>query len=342
MDFTVNGRFLNRPTTGVERYGGEVLRRLDNRARVVRPGRVWTSALGHVWEQAVLPARLRGDGILWSPANTGPLLVRRQVLTLHDIAPLDHPEWFRPGFARWYGWLLPRLVHRVRRVLTDSEFSRGRITDRIAVAADKIDLAPPGVGPPFGSVEPGRIEEVRERYELPPDYILTVGTQEPRKNLARLVRAWHSAASELPGVALAVVGGTGRAFANAEVGDSSRICSVGRLPDVDLAALYAGARMLAYVPLYEGFGLPPLEAMACGCPVLASAAGGVREAVGDCALMVDPSDEDEIADGILRLAGDEELRAALVARGARRAREHAWERTAQQVRQTLEMASEPP
>lgn len=339
MDLYINGRFLERPVTGVERYGREVLRRLGVEFTVLRPGRGRRGLVGHLWEQVVLPARVPAGGLLWSPANTGPLRAPRQVLTLHDLAALDHPEWFQPRFALWYAWLLPRLARRATRLLTVSRFSRDRIVARLGVPESRVDVVPPGVGPPFGAVPTGAASAAPARHGLEGPFLLTVGTLEPRKNLATVLAAWRRAAPRLPGVSLVVVGEKGPAFRRVrpEV-PVERVRWLGRVPDADLAALYAAALGLVYVPLYEGFGLPPLEAMACGCPVLASPAGGLPEAVGEAALLASPERSEEVAEGMLRLAGDEDLRRRLREAGRERARKFTWEATAAAVRRSLEVA----
>ncbi len=338
MDLFVNGRFLTRPVTGVERYGREVLQRLGGDAKLILPRSARRGVLGHLWEQGVLPSRLPKQALLWSPANTGPLRSRRQVVTLHDLAPIHHPEWFRPWFAAWYRWLLPRLARRARRVLTVSFFSRDCIIGDLAVPEENVDVAPPGVGPPFRPVSETAAKVLAARHGLDGPYLLWVGTLEPRKNLRRLLRAWAAVAPDLPDVSLALVGSPGRAFPTAKAEGAVRVRRLGRVSDDDLAALYSGALALVYIPLYEGFGLPPLEAMACGCPVLASRAGGLPEAVGEAALFVEPQDEAAIAGRLGQLVVEVALRRRLGASGLEHARAFSWERTAQAVRQSLEAA----
>ncbi len=339
MDLYINGRFLGRPVTGVERYGREVLRRLGTPSKVVRPRKAARGLLGHLWEQVVLPSRLPADGLLWSPANTGPLRARRHVVTLHDLAALEHPEWYQPRFALWYAWLLPRLARRATRLITVSRFSRERIVVRLGVSESRVDVAPPGVGPPFGAVPTGAAGAAPARHGLEGPFLLAVGTLEPRKNLGTVLAAWRRAAPRLPGVSLVVVGGKGPLFRRVrpEVA-AERVRWLGRVPEEDLAALYAAARGLVYVPLYEGFGLPPLEAMACGCPVLASPAGGLVEAVGEAALLVAPERVEAVAEGMERLVADEALRKRLREAGLERARRFTWEATAQAVHRSLEVA----
>src|SRR5512140_218471 len=144
-DITVNGRFLTRRITGVERYGREILSVLPGPCRVELPGRSPHGWMGHVWEQLVLPRRLAPNSVLWSPANTGPLLVREQVLTLHDLSVLEHPEWFRDSFAAWYRLFLPILARRVRRIIVPSEFVKRKVTERFLLSPDQVVTIPAGV-----------------------------------------------------------------------------------------------------------------------------------------------------------------------------------------------------
>ena len=145
MNVVVNGRFLKRQITGVERYSTEILRCLQDNVRVVLPRR-WPHGLnGHLWEQLVLPRHLQHSDLLWSPANSGPLFVRRQVLTLHDISPLEHPQWFTPTFAGWYGLFLPVLLRMVQRIVVSSNYMREKLLSRFGMSGDRIAVAPGGV-----------------------------------------------------------------------------------------------------------------------------------------------------------------------------------------------------
>jgi glycosyltransferase involved in cell wall biosynthesis len=267
--------------------------------------------------------------LLWSPANTGPLIVEQQVLTVHDLAPLEHPEWFRRPFAAWYGWLIPRLVRRVREVVAVSDFTRQRLIAS-GVPEERVTVVLPGVSSRFSVVpEEGR-DEIRARLGLPDRYVLSVGTIEPRKNLPRLWRAWRRLSPSFPGIGMVCVGGGGPAFvppARAAVPEG--VIRLGAVSDDDLIQIYGAADIFALVSLYEGFGLTALEAMACGVPCLASRAGGIPEAVGEAALQVDPTDEAAIEAGLVRLLSDEALRATLRKKGLRRAGEFPWEKTAE-------------
>lgn len=338
-DVVVNGRFLSRPITGVERYAGEITRRLEGRIRVCRPPDSAIGARGHLWEQMRLP-RLVNGALLWSPANTGPVVVSRQVVTVHDVAPLDHPEWFEPRVGAWYRWLLPQLVKRVARVITVSQFSKTRLMERLGVPADRVVAIPNGVSGRFHPRPSAEVTRVIARYRLRAPYLLMVGSLEPRKNFDVVARAWAEAGPALDGLTLAVVGDTRQTLQPAV--PDPRLGWVRRLDDVhdtDLPALYAGAIGLVIPSLDEGFGLPLLEAMACGTPVVAARAGALPEVAGDAAIFVDPHDPASVAGGILRLVGDETVRQTCRARGLERAAAFDWDRSASMTWQVLSDAA---
>ena len=333
----INTRVLLNPLTGVQRYTTEHFSRMGDLVHPVQPPLRMTSVLNQGWEQFVLPLHARGR-ILWSPANTGPLAVENQVLTLHDLAPLDHPEWYHGPFARYLGWLLPRLARRVRHIITVSAFSRDRIVALTGVSSEKISVIHSAAAAGFTPRPEQEIHEACAEQGLAPGgYFLYVGSIEPRKNLARLLRAWASCRPRLPGdLVLAVVGerANPRAFKSVALpGEAEGVRWLGRVPDPQLPALMSGAMAFVYVSLYEGFGAPPVEAMAAGTPVLTSAAASLPEVVGEAALTVDPTDDDAIAEGLVRLAGDAELRARLREMGLARAAEFSWDRAVVETRE---------
>lgn len=339
----INTRVLSSRLTGVQRYTLELLVRLPDKLQPVAPKTSLHGVLGHAWEQFVLPARLKG-GLLFSPSNTGPLLVEKQVVTIHDITPLDHPEWLNPKFAKWYQFLTPRLARRVRRVIVDSEFTKDRICEATSVESDKVIVIPLGIDLRFSPKLEEDVNRAKETLGIPNmEYVLTVATIEPRKNLQRLLEAWHNACQKLPkNVWLVVAGakGQGSIFRDASFnGLPPNVYMAGHVPDEHLPALYSGALFFVYVSLYEGFGLPPLEAMACGTPVLTSNVTSIPEVVGDAALTVDPYDVEAIAHGIKRLTEDGELRAELSRRGIARAKMFTWDKTVGITWKVLEEAA---
>lgn len=337
----VNARILQAPLTGVNRYLGEVLSAWPGPAptRIDPPSWAAAGARGHLWEQTVLPLRSRGQ-LLWSPVHSGPMMLESQVVTVHDLVPLDHPEWVSARFARWYRFMLPRLVHRARHLIAISEFTRSRLVEATGVDEQRISVIPNGVSERFrpASEEDGRA--MRQALGLGDDpYLLSLGSLEPRKNLPRLLDAWSRALPQLPNdLRLVVAGAAGRAsvFGRAEsMTLPERVIALGRVDDRWLPALYTQADWFVYLSLYEGFGLPPLEALACGTPVLVSAIDVFREVVGDAGVTVEPDDMDAIASMLGDVARDSGLRATLAARAEGQAAGMSWERTAERTRQVL-------
>jgi glycosyltransferase involved in cell wall biosynthesis len=346
----VNARFLTHRITGVQRYAYEISSRLAG-SRWISPAsphdsypsgargraRIEGSRLfgGHLWEQAVLPRHVPRDGLLFSPANSGPLAVCNQVLTVHDVSPLDHPEWFSRAYRLWYGQVLPVLARRVRHILTVSEFSRGRILDLFGLPEERVTAIPNGVCSRFRPATEPELEELRGRTGLAGPYVAVVGSLDPRKNLATLFRAWRQVRDRRPDLTLAVAGATARCFPALGIEEPAGVRMLGYVPDADLPLLYAGAEAFVFPSLYEGFGLPPLEAMRCGTPVVVSGATSLPEAVGDAGIHVDPHSQDEIASGILRLVGDPALRRELARRGEAHARRFTWDAAARRTLDAL-------
>ena len=317
---------------GVQRYTAEVKRRLPDRIISVAPGKPMQGLRGHLWEQSVLPG-IVGKGLLWSPANTGPLTVAKQVLTVHDIASIEHPEWFNSLFATWYRWLTPELIRRVRRVITVSRFSRERLLGLVKIDEWKVVVIPEGVDERFCPRSAGEIERVRRELGIPsPHYVLSLGALEPRKNLHRLLAAWSSCVTRLPEELWLVIAGSSaptNVFGPLEMkGMPPRVLFTGFVADDSLPILYSGALALVYVSIYEGFGLPALEAMASGTVPIVADNTSLPEVVGDAGLRVNPYDTDDIAAAIERVVDDSTLRESLEARVVRQSRQFSWDWTA--------------
>ena len=338
----VGTRILAMRTTGVQRYLRELLARLPEVARVA-PSESLSGLHGHAWEQFCLPTQLRGR-LLWSPSNTGPLAVRNQVVTIHDVVPLDHPEWLNGRFAMWYRFLVPRLARRVRHVIVVSEFTRQRLVACTGVDERKISVVYNGVDARFVPQAAEAVAATRRKLQLPGGrYVLSVSSLEPRKNLGRLLLAWERLAPELPNdVSLVIAGAKGKRLVFADVPElkhlPERVFLPGYVRDEDLAQLYAGASAFVYPSVYEGFGLPPLEAMACGTPVVVGNRTSLPEVVGDAALTVDPYDVDALAQELLNVITQPELAARLRAAGPLRARQFTWDKAAEETRRVLREA----
>lgn len=259
------------------------------------------------------------------------------VVTVHDLAFVTRPEDAHPAQRRFLESAVPSSIDRARLVVAVSETTRRDLMTRYGVRPHRIRVVPNAVSAEFherdGDVQ---LAEVRRRLRLPEDYLLSVGTIHPRKNLGGLARATALSAQQL-GRTLPVVhvGREGwlceRVFADVEMAGSPGIRFVGQVSDATLRALYRQAAALVYPSFAEGFGLPILEAFACGTPVVTSNGSGMLEAAGDAAELVDPHDPDSIAAGIVHVVRDAEWRAGLVERGRRRLEDFSWSRSARQM-----------
>jgi glycosyltransferase involved in cell wall biosynthesis len=265
-----------------------------------------TLARDAFWYPLALPreARKRSLDVLHCPTFRAPFSTTMPlVVTVLDLAVLRHPGMFNQWSRRYSRFAVPRVAQAAAAVITISEFTKSEVVEVLGADPEKVHAIPIAVEAPFTPDGP-RAEG---------DYVLSVGTLEPRKNLARVVEA-----AERLGVELRVVGAEG--WGGVKVDGW-----VGRVSDEELAALYRGARCLVYPSLYEGFGLPVLEAMACGTPVVTSRGGATEEVGGGATVLVDPLDADSIAAGIEdALARPDELRA----RGLERAQAFSWDRVA--------------
>jgi glycosyltransferase involved in cell wall biosynthesis len=336
-EIVVNIRTLTANPTGVQRYAFALLELLRDRVAVVQPGsRACSGVRGHLWEQFSLPLQTKGR-LLWSPGNTGPLSVEKQVVSIMDASALDHPEWFSPSFAAWYRFVLPRIAKRARRVITISEFSRERLVKACGIDRSKVAVTALGYSDAFRPCTTEAVADVKARYKLPARYAVYVGSIEPRKNLPRLVEAWTQVAHH--GCLLAIVGVRGRIFGRLNMPALPKtILQLGWVPDQDLPALYSGAFFFVYPSLYEGFGLPALEALACGCPVVVSRASALPEVCGDAALYFNPESAKDIAEKIALALGDDSLREELRKKALQQAHQFSWNRCADETLRVLSEA----
>jgi glycosyltransferase involved in cell wall biosynthesis len=327
MSIAVNTRVVAFQMGGQQRVAAEVTRRLED-VKEIRPGRPLGGVKGHLWEQLALPLRT-GGRLLWSPSATGPIAYARQVVTVHDVAFLDAPDCFAPAFQRLYAALVPALIRRVAKVVTVSEFSRRRILEHVAVDPEKIAVIGNGVCGRFRPQSPDAIAAARAALRLPARYFLMQATADRRKNLARTLRAWRAVLPDLPEDLWLVVSGSRErthVFGQKEAPeDTPRTLFIGYVAEELLAPLIAGAEAFLFPSLYEGFGIPILEAMACATPVLTSDATATVEVADGHALLVDPGDEASIARGIVDLARDPALRARLAAIGPPHAAKFTWD-----------------
>jgi glycosyltransferase involved in cell wall biosynthesis len=312
---------VRREVGGVERIARELATRLPaldpKRYRVTAPPRVLAHRAGHAWEQLVLP--FRSAKLILCPAALAPVASRRNVVCIPDAAAVLHPEWYSPSFAAYQRRVLPAIARRARLVISPSEFARREVIEVLGARPERTEVVPLAAGREFApDADPS---PAREAFGLDRPYVLTVGSAIARKNLDALTEAAEVLRRE--GIDL-VAAGSGRAYMRAGAEGVRRL---GYVDDRLLPGLYAGAAAFTLPSLHEGFGLPVLEAMASGVPVVASDRGALPDVAGGAALLVDPNDGRAIADALLAAIGDEQLRAA----GLARARSFTWERTARET-----------
>ncbi len=338
-----NGLFLGRPMTGTGQYSLHLAACL---ARVAPD--VCLALQRHeerhsldklLWEQALWQRQALRDGcqVLHNPYFAAPLLRRRPCLvTVHDLIPLVLPAYRASRLVRWYMALVSRAVRAGASVSADSRHSADDVRRLLGLAADRVHVVYLGVEPRFRPPGQAEVEDLRVRYRLPERFLLYLGGYDARKNLPRLLGA-YARPNNLPPLVLAGrLPQPGPLFPDVlaivrQLGLEGRVIALGPFPEEDKALLYGAASAFVFPSLYEGFGLDPLEALACGTPVACSSASSLPEVVGEAALLFDPRDEAALAAALGRICGDEDLRTELRKRGPEQARTFNWERTARET-----------
>lgn len=341
----INARFLTQPLSGVQRYAFEVLTALDTLLERCPVGpviacipagydvksppwrhielRVLPGGKGHFWEQTTL-WRASRNGLLISLGNSGPVLHPSQFLALHDANIYAIPQAFSWTYRAFHKTIRPILARRAARLITVSSFSAQELGRQLRVPASRFRIIPNSADHMLKvPADPGAL---KRNGLLAGRYLLSVGNQSPNKNIANLVKA-HAGASGLP--VLAVIGGSANGISNAGLAGSQAVRVLGRVSDGALRSLYEGAMGFVFPSLYEGFGIPALEAMVLGTPVLASRTSAMPEVLGSAARYFDPMD---ICDIRRALAGfcamPPSERAAMAIAGRRRAERFSWDESA--------------
>jgi glycosyltransferase involved in cell wall biosynthesis len=345
----INGKFAAQRTTGVQRVArnlligldeylgtnpsclpGRVVLLLPHGAQAPALRRIESRQLGanglrlSIWEQRELPQAAR-TGVLMNLSGSAPLLARRQVCLLHDAAVFDRPQAYAAAFRYWYRFLFRSLARRDARLLTVSAFSRQRLAAQLGIPASVIGLVPGG-GEHLSAIAPDPAALARHGLESG-RYLLAVGSANVNKNFDLLQAAFSTLPASC-GAKLVIVGrADARVFAGwpaRTAADAGFVVRAGAVDDATLKALYQHAAGLVFPSLYEGFGLPPLEAMSCACPVAASSAAAIPEVCGDAVLYFDPNSVDQMAGAMQRLLDDVALRDRLRRAGAERVARFSW------------------
>lgn len=337
----INGSFLAQPPTGVQRFAIEIskeLKRISSNVEVVVPKNAilsrTTEALSpkiigrftnHLWEQIDLYRYVRRKkALLLNLDMKGPLLYRNKIITIHDLNFLHNPRWVSPKFHCFYKFLTRVGAQTSRLVLTVSQFSKEEIQRHLHVPASRVVVvynAIANLDPVFH----------KDRY-IADDYILSVSSTHPRKNLDRLIQAFQQLSD--PTTKLVLVGLPHQGQSLSDISHKN-VVFLGHIEDDILANLYQHAVAFVYPSLYEGFGIPPLEAMYFGCPVVASNTSSIPEVCGEAVLYVDPNSTDSLLEGLREIMRNVELRKKLIDRGHERLAHFSWAASAKTIAEEI-------
>lgn len=339
MKIVVNAQFLTQKITGIQRYAMEISRELKRirgiEIKFVAPKNIVHNDLakylevevigdfaGILWEQIDLPLYLSGNNnpVLLNMRNTAPLFYKKSILVMHDLIFIKDKKWFSKKNPFIYRFCAPILLKNALKIITVSNFSKQDIVKTFNIFPEKIEIVSNAVSRDLqGYAE----EEFENEYG---NYILAVASfLSPRKNIFNLIKAFKKLQNS--DLKLIIVGAEIKNFSEKGMPDKNVIFT-GEITDKKLAGLYKNAKLLAFPSLYEGFGVPPLEAMSFGCPVLASNITSLPEVCGDAAYYVNPYSIDEIVHGIDKILNDEELRNNLIQNGYKRQADFSWENSA--------------
>lgn len=290
-----------------------------------------------LWEQALLPLLLRRSRatLLHAPAYVAPLLAPCPVvLTIHDLHVMTHPRFCTAGNRLHYGLMIPPSVRKAAAIIVFSDYTRRTVIERFPAVQERIVVIPPGLSPALvRCADESRLQAVSQRYALPTAFLLFVGDLTSRKNIRGLVNAFALVQRERPDLHLVLAGTADSAAASSidqaalEKGVSHRVSRIGYVKPDDLPVLYSLAQAFVFPSHDEGFGLPPLEAMACGCPVVCSG-GAAVETCGTAAVTCDARDMNSIANAVGQLLDPSDFRNQKIAAGYKKASEFSWKKAA--------------
>ncbi|QGQ94415.1 glycosyltransferase family 1 protein [Paenibacillus psychroresistens] len=357
MKIYINARFLTQTTTGVQRYAHEFVKALDALLEegeidrtvyqfiLLSPKQVLYEpnlrhitlkkigfASGHFWEQLLLPFFTKGS-LLLNLCNTGPMLKRKQIATIHDTAVFVNPDSFSMAFRLFYKLIQTSLGLFSRKIVTVSNFSKTQLIQHCHIKAHKISIVNGGKEHMLELIADERI--LAQHQLLSKRYVLAVSSMNPSKNFANIVRAFQLLQNV--DYEIVIAGGTNaRVFGNLAIPSSDKVKLLGYVSDVELKTLYEHAACFIFPSFYEGFGLPPLEAMTCGSPVIVSLAASLPEVCGEASLYCNPYSPMDMAFQIERLMNDPDLQQNMRLKGLERAKQFTWQTCARRMFHVIE------
>jgi len=355
----VNGRFLTQTLTGSQRFAYEMLNSLvrnfaDGVTVLLPPAPIKESydvkgffikVIGKrtatLWEQIDLPFFLKKNGkpLLINLVNTAPLFYTNQVVSIMDMTTFINPGWFSKSFSLYYKILIPIIAKKSIKVLTISECSKNDIVKFTRINPGKIEILYCSVSDDFLKAVFNEVENrvVLNKFNITPNnYLLAVSSLDPRKNFERLIRSFKNINTDIP---LVIVGSQGKVFANKNLKrlfiDAQNVILTGYLTDHEVANLYFSAKCFIYPSLYEGFGMPPLEAMACNCPTIVSNIASLPEVCGNASIYVDPYDTNSISDAIRQIIENDQLRNEMTAIGHDQVKNFSWAASGEKLKEVI-------
>ncbi|MCR0999117.1 glycosyltransferase family 4 protein [Serratia sp. JUb9] len=339
----VNARFLTQEMTGVQRFAEEISLALKDQISdivfISPPGilreevarkldvKVIGERTGHLWEQIDLPRYLKSKGspLLLNLCSTAPILYKNKIVTHHDITYKRYPQSFSKKFRLFYNLFTPLMLKGSRHLITVSNFSKGEVCQAYRFPEDKVSVVYNAVS---NSFKPGS-----QREDGAEKYLLAVSSPNYHKNFHGMIEAYAKLAS--PDVTLKIIGKASGVFLpqslESQATSNDKVKFLGRVDDSELVDLYNNALAFVFPSFYEGFGIPPLEAQACGCPVISSKTASMPEVLADSVLYFDPESSMEIAEAMKKVINDAELRDNLTHKGFENVRRFSWQASAEVI-----------
>jgi len=352
----INESFLDKKLTGIPRLSYEISNRLlhyknvcllttnkDNHSlknkTLSLPKRNYHNKAINLYDKQIFINNSDRNDILLHLGSMLPVKKNNMYVTICDMSVFDHPEWFKTSFIWQNKIIIPKIVKYAKKIFTISEFSKGQIIKHLQIEDKNIIVFPCGVSEIFSIKSEQSIKIIKYKYNLPSNYILFLASLEPRKNLNNLLKAWNSINEDKrKNHALVIAGSKGDVFADQNkntLKTESDIIFTGYIDEEELPALYSGAKGFIYPSFYEGFGMPPLEAMACGTPTIVSETTSLPEVVGNASLFINPYDVKTIMDAIHIIINDKNKRAELSKKGILQSKKFNWDNAANKIYNTI-------